>query len=96
MEAKALRAYVHPIVPVLDITRPTVKHFNSVLGPKVRQSKQLQWLDFFDKLLRQDGSFDLQYALDGEFPLPFHVSAPPSESLQFSPPSYFGIYIHRT
>lgn len=73
VKAKKLRAYIHPVVPVLDITRPTVKHFNSVLAPRVKRSKVLQWLDFFDQLLLPDGTFDTQYSLDGTHLHPAYV-----------------------
>jgi len=64
--AKNITAYVHPIVPVLDPTRETVKAFNKQLKRRVEASKFLTFLDFFDALLTEDGKdFNPKYALDG-------------------------------
>jgi hypothetical protein len=37
--AKNLRAYIHPVAPVLDVTRKIVLTFNKMLEPAVRQAK---------------------------------------------------------
>mmetsp|Transcript_5538 Transcript_5538/g.9262 ORF Transcript_5538/g.9262 Transcript_5538/m.9262 type:complete len:141 (+) Transcript_5538:136-558(+) len=64
--SKNLITFVHPIVPVLDPTRPTVKRFNQRLRKKIKSSKYLKYLDFFDELLSKDGqNFNEAYALDG-------------------------------
>lgn len=62
---KNLRAYIHPVVPVLDVTRHIVKKFNIILKQRVKDYKTLQHLDFFEDLLDPSGSFNLKYALDG-------------------------------
>src|SRR5688572_22058879 len=64
--------YVHPITPVLDVTRPTVKKFTAQLKEKIAgltaskatstsssgpaPSSNIVYLDFFDQLLTADGT----------------------------------------
>lgn len=87
---KELKIYVHPITPVLDVTRPTVKLFESVLkarlaetlpkpGPKVKGAEPvypLIYLDFFSALLTPDGNrFNMDYHLDSTHLKPTYVPA---------------------
>jgi tetratricopeptide (TPR) repeat protein len=79
-KAKKLKSFVHPIVPVLDITRPVVKQFNAILVEKVKKSAQagsgIQYLDFFEDLLTGESheQFNLnQYGLDGTHMSPSYV-----------------------
>lgn len=53
--------FVHPVPPVLDVTRPIVKPFVKclkleieALGQKPLYKGKLHWLDFFDELLSDD------------------------------------------
>ncbi|EGG22225.1 hypothetical protein DFA_04343 [Cavenderia fasciculata] len=67
------KAYIHPVVPVLNETRFLVKTFNRILKEKIEQSKELHWLDFFDSLLDVDGGFNTKYALDGTHMNPSYI-----------------------
>eukprot|EP01133_Synstelium_polycarpum_P007419 gene7419-8679_t len=67
------KAYVHPVVPVLNETRFLVKQFNKILKQKVDATPELLYLDFFEKLLDTDGGFNTQYALDGTHMNPSYV-----------------------
>jgi hypothetical protein len=46
---KHLTVYIHPIIPVLDVTRPMVKNFTATLQKRLQGHKKLIYLDFFDK-----------------------------------------------
>lgn len=64
-ESKQFKIYVHPVLPVLDITRPTVKLFNKILKQKLTEKGKI-YLDFFEKLLTEDGEhLQKKYELDG-------------------------------
>jgi tetratricopeptide (TPR) repeat protein len=67
---------VHPVVPVLDVTRDIVRQYNQVLGAAVRaHPKQLRWLDFADALLTDDKqSLRADYHLDGTHLHPNYVA----------------------
>jgi hypothetical protein len=82
---KSLKVYVHPITPVLDVTRPTVKQFTAHLKERVQAtvgtrktdaSSPLIWLDFFEQLLTPDGTgFNMAYHLDSTHLKPTYVQA---------------------
>jgi hypothetical protein len=65
--------YVHPVAPVLNETRSTVKLFNAILREKVKCSPTLRLLDFFQHLLGPDGGFNKQYELDGTHMSPAYL-----------------------
>jgi tetratricopeptide (TPR) repeat protein len=68
-------AMVHPVPPVLNETRPVVKEFNAALAARVRREPTLRWLDFFDKLLTDDGERLADgLALDGTHMHPAYVN----------------------
>ena len=79
------RVWVHPVQPVLDITRPVVRPFEKALRERVqaRQAKagkavksrgELHYLNFFDDLLNADGSFNsAEYGMDGTHIHPRYV-----------------------
>eukprot|EP01032_Pedospumella_encystans_P026298 gene26298-29707_t len=70
-----LRVYVHPIPPVLDVTRAIVIRYNAFYKRAVAGLKGVQWLDFFDELVDTVQSADAleapkvtlkpEFALDG-------------------------------
>ncbi|PRP87532.1 hypothetical protein PROFUN_00743 [Planoprotostelium fungivorum] len=72
-EKRHLKVYVHPIAPVLNETRETVKAFNERLKGKVQKS-QLKYLDFFEEMLTEDGK-ELKETLqmDGTHLSPLYV-----------------------
>jgi len=72
-KAKKYKIFVHPIVPVLDVTRKVVVKFNAVLKTKTQQSKQLHYVDFFDSLLTAAGNFNAVFGLDGTHMSPRYV-----------------------
>jgi hypothetical protein len=74
--------YVHPVLPVLDPTRETVKKFNFILIKKLHQinskisdsKKQLKWLSFFDELLTLDRTkLRKEFELDGTHIHPSYI-----------------------
>lgn len=71
---KNLDIYIHPVLPVLDVTRDTVKLFNRIMLEKLAKlnskasshRNRLKWLHFFDQLLTSDQkSLQKEYELDG-------------------------------
>ena len=73
VKEKGLRAYMHPVVPVLNETRPVVLQFNAILRPLVEKTPGLTWLDFFPRLLNADGGFEEKYKLDGTHMSPAYL-----------------------
>lgn len=73
--------FVHPISPVLDITRPVVVAFMNQLKKAVEEATekyslqaQLHWLDFFGQLLTTDGSgLNPEIVFDGTHMSPKYV-----------------------
>jgi len=65
--------FIHPVVPVLDITRSMVIKFNRILEEHVRASKLLRWLDFHQRLLTPEGSLNPLYDLDGTHLSPNYI-----------------------
>ncbi|XP_070539318.1 uncharacterized protein [Ptychodera flava] len=60
-----LKVFVHPVNPVLDLTRSMVKKFNLALEKAVREMPGLTWLDLADELLTKSGdALDPKYSLD--------------------------------
>ncbi|XP_077987691.1 uncharacterized protein LOC144442265 isoform X2 [Glandiceps talaboti] len=60
-----LRIFVHPVNPVLDMTRTMVMRFNLALEEAVRSMPGLSWLDFVGELVSHDRKdLDPQYYLD--------------------------------
>eukprot|EP01114_Cavostelium_apophysatum_P020245 TRINITY_DN673_c0_g1_i1.p1 TRINITY_DN673_c0_g1~~TRINITY_DN673_c0_g1_i1.p1 ORF type:complete len:210 (+),score=50.56 TRINITY_DN673_c0_g1_i1:48-677(+) len=73
-EKRGFTIFVHPIIPVLNETRRVVKIFNAILMQHViKTGGKLRWLDFFDQLLDANGSFNLEYELDGTHLHPKYV-----------------------
>ncbi|GMH33936.1 hypothetical protein BSKO_01770 [Bryopsis sp. KO-2023] len=73
--------FIHPISPVLDVTRPVVKSYMSCLKRKALDAIQehslqgkLHWLDFFEKLLSADGTrLNPEIEFDGTHMSPAYV-----------------------
>ncbi|XP_078613296.1 uncharacterized protein LOC144882989 [Branchiostoma floridae x Branchiostoma japonicum] len=66
--------YVHPVPPVLDLTRQTVMKFNKALKSKVEATSGLHWLDFVDELLCDHGTMlDSKFEFDGTHLHPCYV-----------------------
>jgi len=66
--------YVHPAVPVINITRDIVKTFNTVLKRRVLETPALKWLEMIDCFLTEDGK-DLkpEFELDGTHLNPLYL-----------------------
>ena len=63
---KKLRALVHPVVPVLDVTRHIVSAFNSALQSRVvTGDNALEWVDIGSQLLQDEGKLKKELELDG-------------------------------
>ncbi len=68
------RIWVHPVSPVLDVTRPVVLRFNAMLKTKIAQRKwPFRLLDFFDGLLHPQTGYNKTYELDGTHLNPLYV-----------------------
>ncbi|XP_060065695.1 uncharacterized protein LOC132546017 isoform X2 [Ylistrum balloti] len=65
--------HVHPVMPVLEPTRPVVMQFNKQLATRVHKNKRLHWLTFVEDLLI-DGSLRPEYEFDGTHCHPSYVS----------------------
>ncbi|GLE05898.1 hypothetical protein PINS_up015079 [Pythium insidiosum] len=58
--------FIHPIVPVLNETRPLVIQYNGIFQSRVNKSDKCRWLDFFDDLIEgSPARLRPRYALDG-------------------------------
>ena len=55
--ASGMTIFVHPVPPVLDVTRDVVRRFNVVCKARVEaaQNPSIRYLDFEDQLLGPDG-----------------------------------------
>ncbi|XP_074654375.1 uncharacterized protein LOC141908291 isoform X2 [Tubulanus polymorphus] len=58
------KIYVHPIAPVIDVTRPIVVRFNQALRRRVEKHGTLKWLDIEKDLLKPAGSLKSIYEFD--------------------------------
>ncbi|CAM9515637.1 unnamed protein product [Choristocarpus tenellus] len=52
---RGFRAFIHPVIPVLNETRAIVKTYNRIFRRQVEATPCLHWLDFFDDMLTEDG-----------------------------------------
>lgn len=69
--------YVHPVMPVLDITRSLVMHFNKHLSERLKIEGHLKWLEFADELLDTIGDsshLKPKYEFDGTHVHPCYIS----------------------
>lgn len=69
--------YIHPILPVLNETRPIVVAYNAVYEKAVigMKDKTVRWLNFFDQLLNEDKTSLLEdYKMDGTHINPIYIS----------------------
>ena len=75
VKTRGLKAFIHPVVPVLDQTRDSVKKFNAIFRKMVEETEGLTWLNFFDDLLTAEGD-DLkeEFKLDGTHMHPAYLS----------------------
>ena len=68
---KNLEIYVHPALPVLDVTRKQVMTFNDMLGKTLRDSSKIKtngkikWLDFYRDLLTDENKLKKEFEYDG-------------------------------
>lgn len=70
--------YIHPILPVLNETRPIVIAYNAVYEKAIKgmKDKSVIWLNFFDQLLNEDKTMLLNdYKMDGTHINPIYVSS---------------------
>ena len=67
--------YVHPVLPVLDLTRPIVMQFNKILAEALEKEPTLHWLDFVCALLTEGGyALKDAFKLDGTHVHPSYVT----------------------
>ena len=77
IEKRKLNIIMHPIVPVLDPTRPFVKALNQQMKKTFSKWKEVLWMDFFEDLLLPGDptAFDKErYDLDGTHLSPKYLS----------------------
>jgi len=68
------KIYIHPVVPVIDVTRHIVKIYNKILKERVMNTEGFLWLDFFDHLLTPDGEkLNSDFELDGTHMNPRYI-----------------------
>ena len=66
--------YIHPVVPVLNETRPIVTKFNRILKQKCLSNSRFIWMEFFEKLLDETQTqLKPKYELDGTHLHPSYV-----------------------
>eukprot|EP00479_Gromia_sphaerica_P003754 TRINITY_DN14429_c0_g1_i1.p1 TRINITY_DN14429_c0_g1~~TRINITY_DN14429_c0_g1_i1.p1 ORF type:complete len:135 (+),score=23.80 TRINITY_DN14429_c0_g1_i1:246-650(+) len=70
---KKFEIFVHPVNPVLDVTRVIVRKFNVLLQKSLDNEKSLHWLDFKDRATTPSGGFNFLYALDGTHMHPRYI-----------------------
>ena len=79
---RRLVAYVHPVPPVLDASRPIVRAYNAALRAKVTANSVLTWLDVSDELCLpaaedsdggSGGGLRPEYKLDGTHLAPSYL-----------------------
>ena len=58
---------IHPVPPVMDVTRSIVTTFNKLLKRRILDMAhpKIRFLDFFDGLLGSDGKISSEFDLDG-------------------------------
>lgn len=62
---RELQIFVHPVPPVMDITRSTCLAWNERMEAKLAAVPSIAWLSFADQLMTADGKLQEQYVLDG-------------------------------
>jgi lysophospholipase L1-like esterase len=62
---REFQIFVHPVPPVMDITRPTCLEWNKRMEAKLHAVPSIAWLDFATGLMTADGKLQKQYELDG-------------------------------
>ena len=62
---KKLKAYIHPVVPVLNETRHIVGPYNTILQKSVNAADYATWCDVYDKFLDENGALRDIVKLDG-------------------------------
>ena len=62
---REFQIFVHPVPPVMDITRPTCLEWNKRMEAKLGAVPSIAWLDFAEQLMTADGKLHEQYVLDG-------------------------------
>ena len=72
IKQRKLRAFIHPVIPVLNETRAMVLRFNKILRKRVKARDDMKWLEFADDLL-YNGMLQKKYELDGTHLSPTYV-----------------------
>ncbi|KAL4230516.1 hypothetical protein ACF0H5_010898 [Mactra antiquata] len=69
------KIFFHPVLPVLDITRPIVMQFNRILATKLLTEPSFHWLNFVKDLLSEgEESLKEEFVFDGTHVHPKYVS----------------------
>jgi len=55
VKKRKFKVYIHPILPVLDVTRDIVAAFNPIYKQAMTSITGVKWLDFYDDLITADG-----------------------------------------
>ena len=62
---REFQIFVHPVPPVMDITRRTCLEWNKRMELKLKAVPSIEWLNFAAELMTADGKLQKQYELDG-------------------------------
>lgn len=69
------KIFVHPVLPVLDPTRPIVMQFNRILATALLTEPNLRWLNFVQSLLTEnEASLKQEFRFDGTHVHPRYMS----------------------
>jgi lysophospholipase L1-like esterase len=51
IKTRKFNVFIHPILPILNETRPIVVTYNDIYKEAIDKMKGAKWLDFFDEIL---------------------------------------------
>lgn len=69
------KIFFHPVLPVLDITRPIVLQFNRILATRLLTEPSFHWLNFIKALLSEgEETLKEEFRFDGTHVHPKYVT----------------------
>ncbi|XP_045203567.2 uncharacterized protein LOC123556712 [Mercenaria mercenaria] len=81
------KIFIHPVLPVLDVTRPIVLQFNRILATMLLREPTIHWLNFVNELLtgpEEEKMLKEEFRLDGTHLHPRYVSVLAESLSQYS------------
>jgi len=74
-EKREWTIFIHPVIPVLDLTRPIVMQFNRILATRLLAEPSLHWLNFVNELLTEDeGQLKEEFQFDNTHLHPSYIT----------------------